>query len=59
MLGRALARHPRESCHVADKFNVQANSDYRAQLAQQLGRLGTGHIDFYLLHGVTDRLVSD
>lgn len=59
VLGRALARHPRESYHVADKFNVQANSDYRAQLAQQLERLGTGHIDFYLLHGVTDRLVSD
>ena len=44
---------------MADKFNVQANPDYRAQLAQQLERLGTGHIDFYLLHGVTDRLVSD
>lgn len=53
-LGRALAKYPRERFYVADKFNVQANPDYRAQFAEQLRRLRMEYIDFYLLHGVTD-----
>lgn len=53
-LGRALSKYPRECYYVADKFNVQANPDYRAQFAEQLRRLRMKYIDFYLLHGVTD-----
>ncbi len=33
-LGRALSKYPRECYYVADKFNVQANPDYRAQFAE-------------------------
>ena len=32
VLGRALARYPRDSFHLADKFNLQANPDYAARL---------------------------
>ena len=59
VLGRALSKYPRESFYIADKFNVQANPDYRTQFAEQLARLQTGYIDFYLLHGVTDLTVAD
>ncbi len=44
---------------MADKFNVQADPDYAAQFAEQLRRLQMDRIDFYLLHGVTDKLISD
>ena len=38
-VGKALAEYPRDSYYVADKFNYQANPDYRAQFAEQLERL--------------------
>ncbi len=53
-VGKALSDYPRESYHVATKFNLGANPDYRAQFAEQLSRLGMDYIDFYLLHGVGD-----
>ena len=59
LLGKALSRYSRDSFYVADKFNVQAEPDYQKQLARQLERLQMEHIDFYLLHGVTDKLISD
>lgn len=59
VLGRALSKYPRESSYIADKFNVQANPDYKTQFAEQFARLQTEYIDFYLLHGVTDLTVAD
>ena len=59
LLGKALKRYPRDSFCVADKFNVQAEPDYEKQFARQLERLQMDRIDFYLLHGVTDKLISD
>ena len=59
VLGRALSKYPRESFCIADKFNVQANPDYKAQFAEQLARLQMEYIDFYLLHGVTDLTAAD
>ena len=53
-LAKALAEYPRDSYFLADKFNLQANPDFRAQFAQQLERLNTDYIDFYLLHGIQD-----
>ena len=53
-LGQALSRYPRQSYCIADKFNIQANPDYRFQFQDQLDRLQIEYIDFYLLHGVTD-----
>lgn len=54
-LGRALARYPRESFYVADKYNLPANPDFKEQFAQQLERLQMDYIDFYLLHGISVR----
>ena len=59
VLGRALSQYPRASFHIADKFNVQANPDYKAQFTEQLARLQMEYIDFYLLHGVTDLTAAD
>ncbi len=59
VLGRALSKYPRDSFYIADKFNVQANSNYEAQFSEQLTRLQTEYIDFYLLHGITDLTARD
>lgn len=58
-VGKALRDYPRDSYYVADKFNYQANPDYRAQFAEQLNRLGMESIDFYLVHGIQDYFVDD
>ena len=58
VLGQALSGYPRDSYYVADKFNVQANPDYRLQFREQRTRLGMEYIDFYMLHGVTDLTVQ-
>lgn len=52
--GRALAEYPRDSYYVADKYNLDAEPDYRVQFPEQLRRLNMERIDFYLLHGVMD-----
>lgn len=59
ILGQALSKYPRKSYYVADKFNVQADPDYKLQFNEQLTRLQMEYIDFYLLHGVTDLTMKD
>ncbi len=58
-LGRALKKYSRDSYFIADKFNVQANPNFSEQFERQLNRLQMEQIDFYLLHGVSDKLISD
>lgn len=58
-IGKALAEYPRNSYFIADKFNYQAQPDYRIQFAEQLERLQTDYIDFYLLHGIQDNFADD
>ena len=58
-LGKAMAKYPRDSYYVADKFNIIFNPDYRAQFEEQLARLNMDRIDFYLLHAVGDELLDD
>ncbi len=53
-LGEALANYPRESYYLATKFFLLANPDYKAVFEEQLSRLKTDYIDFYLLHAVFD-----
>lgn len=53
-VGKALKEYPRESYYVADKFNLQAQPDYRIQFEEQLGRLQMEYIDFYLIHGIQE-----
>lgn len=58
-LGKALAKYPRDTFYVADKYNFQAEPDYRKQFEEQLCRLNMDHIDFYLLHGLQDHFVDE
>ena len=58
-LGEALSRYPRNSYYIADKLKLSSNADYRDQFARQLERLKTAHIDFYLMHGISDTNVGD
>jgi len=54
-LGDALVkRYPRDSFTIATKFNIRANPDYKAVFAEQLERLKTDYIDFYLIHALGD-----
>lgn len=53
-LGEWMQKHPRDSYYIATKFHVDANPDYEAVFEEQLKRLQTDHIDFYLLHCLKD-----
>ena len=53
-LGEAMQAYPRSSYYLATKFNIRANPDFRAVFDEQLSRLQTDHIDFYLLHCLLD-----
>lgn len=54
-VGRALKKYDRESFYLATKLPmwlVKSVEDAENYLNQQLERLQTDHIDFYLLHGL-------
>lgn len=53
-LGAGMKRFPRESFYYADKYHVIANPDYKAVFEEQLERLQTDYIDFYLIHCILD-----
>lgn len=53
-VGAALSKHPRESYYLATKYAIRANPNYKAVFEEQLSRLQTDYIDFYLLHCLTD-----
>ncbi len=58
ILGRALARHPREAFYLADKFpGHQTLESYDPALIfeEQLRRCGVEYFDFYLLHNVYEK----
>ena len=59
ILGQVLKKYPRESYCIADKFNIQAEPDYKVQFARQLDRLQMNYVNFYLLHGITDLTARD
>lgn len=49
-LGEAMKVFPRDSYYIATKFYIDANPDYEAVFEEQLRRLQTDRIDFYLIH---------
>ena len=53
-LGEAMKIFPRDSYYLATKFYIDANPDYEAVFEEQLRRLQTDRIDFYLIHCLTD-----
>ena len=57
VMGRALARYPRDSFFLADKFpgyDVSNFGKHEAIFEEQLERCGVDHFDFYLLHNVCE-----
>lgn len=53
-LGTAMKKYPRDSYFLATKYWIDANPDYAAVFEEQLQKLQTDHIDFYLLHSIMD-----
>ncbi|MDR2167750.1 MAG: aldo/keto reductase [Clostridiales bacterium] len=53
-LGEALANYPRESYFLATKYLILMNPDYKAVFEEQLAKLRTDYIDYYLCHAVFD-----
>ena len=53
-LGEVLPKYPRDSYHIATKYFVMATEDYKGAFEEQLERLKTDYIDFYLMHGIFD-----
>jgi predicted aldo/keto reductase-like oxidoreductase len=57
VLGRALRDGYRDKVRVADKspvWMIQRGEDFDKFLAEQMARLGVEHIDYYLLHALSD-----
>ena len=63
-LGRSLARYPRETWYLADKFPGHQNVHGVKELQpaevfeEQLQRCGVDYFDFYLLHNVNEQSVA-
>lgn len=57
-LGEAMKKYPRDSFYIATKFHIGVNPDYEAVFDEQLKRLQTDRIDFYLIHCLMDSNVD-
>ena len=53
-LGEALKKYPRDSYFLATKFYGSRDRDIREIFFQQLERLQTDYVDFYLLHSLDE-----
>ena len=53
-LGVAMKKYKRESFYLATKWHYDANPNYKEVFHEQLKRLQTDYIDFYLIHCLTD-----
>jgi len=59
-LGSVIPKYDRSSFKIASKYMSGANPDYKAVFEEQLRRLHTDYIDFYLMHGImNEQGVSD
>ena len=57
VMGRALARYPRDSFYLATKFpgyDVSNFGKHQEIFEEQLQRCGVDHFDFYLMHNVCE-----
>ncbi len=61
VLGKLLAKYPRESFYLADKFpghQILSSYDPKAIFEEQLARCGVEYFDFYLLHNVYEKSID-
>ena len=61
VIGKALARYPRESFYLADKYpghQISDSYDPAAVFEEQLVKCGVEYFDFYLLHNVYENSIS-
>ena len=58
-LGTVLPNYDRKRFKLATKYNIMASSDYKAVFEEQLERLHTNYIDFYLIHAVMSEESAD
>ena len=60
-IGKALAKHPRESWYLATKFpghQIADSYDPAAVFGEQLKKCGVDYFDFYLLHNVYENSID-
>ena len=57
-LGDYMKKWPRESYYLATKFFVFAGIAPEKMFCEQLERLQTDYVDFYLAHGVNDGIID-
>jgi predicted aldo/keto reductase-like oxidoreductase len=53
-LGVLLAGYPRQSYYISTKYMIYAGDDVKSVFEEQLDRLKTDYIDFYMIHGLGD-----
>ena len=61
VIGRSLARYPRESWRLADKYpghQISSSYDPAAIFEEQLEKCGVDYFDFYLLHNVYENSIQ-
>ena len=61
IMGKALAKYPRESFFLADKFpghQVASTYDPAAMFEDQLKKCGVAYFDYYLLHNVSEASID-
>lgn len=61
VVGRSLARYPRESWYLADKYpghQIASSYDPAAMFEEQLDKCGVDYFDFYLLHNVYENSIQ-
>ena len=61
VIGKVLAKHPRESFYLADKYPgylVARSYDPAAMFEEQLKKCGVDYFDFYLLHNINENSIA-
>lgn len=62
VIGKSLARYPRESWYLADKYPGHQHCDHfdpAATFEKQLAKCGVDYFDFYLFHNITENSLPD
>ncbi len=61
-IGKALARYPRDSFYLADKYpghQIAASYDPKGTFEEQLRKCGVDYFDFYLMHNINEHSIGN